>query len=473
MLSDRTLRRLGQAFTDAGYELYAVGGCVRDLLLGRPTTDYDFTSDALPEATKKVLATLHPDALYAVGEKFGTIGAVIEGHRIEVTTFRGDVYTPEGKRHPEVTFGVGLADDLARRDLTINAMAYRLSDSAVGGGVLDALVDPFGGRADLGARLIRAVGDAPMRFREDPLRLLRAVRFATTLGFTITPETEAAIHAEAPRLAEVSRERIADEMNKLLLAARPSPGIRLLVDLGLMGHIVPEILPMIGMKQGSEYHFKDVYTHVLQVLDQTPATLALRWGALLHDIAKPATFSIVDGKVHFYGHETLGATMARGILKRLRFDHAFIDDVGDLVAKHMRINTYSGWTDGAVRRFMREAGGQLENLFALSRADVTSQRPERVQAVLRGVDELEQRVATIAAQEEVAKLRSPLDGNDLMVLFDRPAGPWIRPIKDYLLDLVLDGQLGQDDRETGIALARAYVARHGFEDGAARRGATP
>jgi poly(A) polymerase len=304
------------------------------------------------------------------------------------------------------------------------------------------------------------VGDAAARFREDPLRLLRAVRFATVLGFKIAPDTERAIRAEAASLASVSQERIAEEMNKLLLADKPSRGIRLLVDLGLMSRIIPEILPMIGMKQGSEYHFKDVYGHVLQVLDKTPATLPLRWSALLHDIAKPATFSIVDGKVHFYGHETLGATMTRSILTRLRFDHAFVDDVCDLVAKHMRINTYGGWTDGAVRRFMREAGPQLDNLFALSRADITSQRAERVQAVMRGVDELEKRVAEIAAQEEVAKLHSPLDGNDLMLLFNRGPGPWIKPVKEYLLDLVLDGQLDQDDRETATTLARAFVEEH-------------
>ncbi len=269
--------------------------------------------------------------------------------------------------------------------------------------------------------------------------------------------TEAAIRGETARLADISRERVADEMNKILLAEKPSRGIRLLVDLGLMAYIVPEILPMIGMKQGVEYHFKDVYGHVLQVLDKAPATLLLRWAALLHDIAKPATFSIVDGKVHFYGHETLGATMARTILTRLHYDRTFVDDVSDLVAKHMRINTYSGWTDGAVRRFMREAGSQLDGLFALSRADITSQRVERVQAVLRGVDELEQRVATIAAQEEVAKLHSPLDGDELMILFNRPPGPWIKPIKEYLLDLVLDGRLDQDDKETATVLARAFI----------------
>jgi len=322
-----------------------------------------------------------------------------------------------------------------------------------------ALVDPFGGQDDLQAMLVRAVGDPVQRFGEDPLRLLRAVRFATQLGFTIERDTEAAITAEAARLATISTERIAEEMNKLLLADRPSRGIRLLVTLGLMPYILPEILAMIGMRQNSEYHHKDVYNHVLQVLDQTQPTLHLRWAALLHDIAKPATFSVVDGKVHFYSHEVIGASMARAVLARLHFDHVFVDEVSDLVAKHMRINTYGGdWTDGAVRRFMREAGEQLPNLFALSRADVTSHRPERVEAVMRGVAELEERVENIAARQEVAKLHSPLDGNDLMTLFGRTPGPWIKPIKDYLLDLVLDGQLDQDDKETGAELARAFVA---------------
>ncbi len=471
MLSENALRWLGRAYAAAGHQLYAVGGCVRDLLLGRPTSDYDFTTDALPETSKRLLGALRPEALYNVGEKFGTIGAVLEDHRVEVTTFRGEQYTAEGKRHPTVTFGVGLRDDLSRRDFTINAMALDVtvaSHALVSAGsialeaVADrpaALVDPFGGQDDLQAMLVRAVGDPVQRFGEDPLRLLRAVRFATQLGFTIERDTEAAITAEAARLATISTERIAEEMNKLLLADRPSRGIRLLVTLGLMPYILPEILAMIGMRQNSEYHHKDVYNHVLQVLDQTQPTLHLRWAALLHDIAKPATFSVVDGKVHFYSHEVIGASMARAVLARLHFDHVFVDEVSDLVAKHMRINTYGGdWTDGAVRRFMREAGEQLPNLFALSRADVTSHRPERVEAVMRGVAELEERVENIAARQEVAKLHSPLDGNDLMTLFGRTPGPWIKPIKDYLLDLVLDGQLDQDDKETGAELARAFVA---------------
>lgn len=451
MLSDDALGRLRTSFQSADKSLYLVGGSVRDALLGRPGIDADFTTDAPPPEVRRLLAAARPENVYAIGEKFGTICATFEGHTVQVTTYRGEQYNPRSRK-PEVTFGVSLREDLARRDFTVNAMAQNL--------LTGEIVDPYGGRDDLRLGIIRAVGDPDERFAEDPLRLLRAARFAATLAFTIERQTMVAIQARAGDLQHISRERVAEEMNKILLSERPSAGLRLLIELDLMRYIIPEVLPMVGMKRTAERRHKDVFNHVLQVVDRSPPTLELRWAALLHDIAKPATFSYRDGEVHFFGHEVLGAQWARDILNRLHFDRATVDAVSALVARHMRINTYNDWSDGAVRRFMREAGDQLDDLFALSRADITSHRFERVRAVLANVDSLEERCRELAAQAEIDKLHSPLDGYELMRMFDRPPGPWLGKVKNYLLDLVLDGELDQDDKERGAELARAFVVDH-------------
>jgi poly(A) polymerase len=225
-------------------------------------------------------------------------------------------------------------------------------------------------------------------------------------------------------------------------------------------YIIPEMMPMVEMRRTAERRHKDIFNHVLQVVDKSPPTLELRWAALLHDIAKPATMSYQDGQVHFFGHEVLGAKWAREILTRLHFDRQTVERVSALVARHMRINTYDDWSDSAVRRFMREVGDQLDDLFALSRADITSHRFERVQAVLARVDELERRTREQAEQAEIAKLDSPLDGHALMAMFKRPPGPWLGKVKGYLRDLVIDGELAQDDKERGAELARAYMAEH-------------
>jgi poly(A) polymerase len=461
-LPPRTLTLLAQAFARHHRAVYLVGGIVRDWLLDRPSADYDFTTDALPEETARILRSLST-TVYAPGERYGTINATIEGHELQVTTFRGEHYDP-GSRWPEVRYGVSLEEDLARRDFTINAMALRLDPS---GEPLDPrhhellhhlLVDLFGGRQDLEHRLIRAVGRAEERFAEDPLRLLRAVRQATQLEFTIETETAKAIRANADSLASISRERVGQELEKLLLAPRPSGGIRLLVDLGLLPYTIPELEPMVEMQSKPGRRHKDIFTHVMQVLDKTPPTRELRWAGLLHDIAKPGTMRVIDGDVHFFGHEVIGARTATKVLTRLKYDHALVEAVSTLVAQHMRINTYSDWTDGAVRRFMRDAGPLLPDLFALSRADITSHRYERVRAVLATVDELEARCKQLEAQAEIAKMHSPLDGVDLMALTGAPPGRWIARVKEYLLDLVLDGDLAMEDKVRGEALARAFIA---------------
>jgi poly(A) polymerase len=393
---------------------------------------------------------------------------VLEGYEIQVTTFRGEQYEP-GSRKPMVHYAdLTLHDDLSRRDFTINALAVRLEDAAAldlsgSEGVERRIVDPFGGLADLQQRVIRAVGDPAMRFAEDPLRLLRAVRQATQLGFTLDPGTAQAIRRQARLLGSVSRERTGSELEKLLLSPQPSRGIVLLRDLDLLPETIPELLPMVEMQARPGRRHKDVFGHVMQVLDRTPPTRELRWAGLLHDIAKPQTMSVKNGEVHFFGHEVLGAQIAGRVLTRLKYDGALVEAVVALVAQHMRITTYGDWTDGAVRRFMRDAGPQLDNLFALSRADITSRRVQRVQAVLATVDALQTRCTELEAQAEIAKMHSPLDGVDLMAITGAPPGRWIARVKDFLLDLVLDGDLDMEDKVRGEALARAFLAiRYGW-----------
>jgi poly(A) polymerase len=447
------IARLADAFSGAHHDLFLVGGSVRDEILGRPVVDTDLTTDAVPKEIKKLVKQAGAASIYDVGERFGTIGAIFDGDRYEITTYRSEEYEP-GSRKPRVTFGTSIEEDLARRDFTINAIAR----DAVSG----RIVDPFGGREDLAAGIIRAVGVPEDRFREDPLRLLRAIRFAAQLGFAIEPATRAAIRAEAATLAGISRERIAQEMDKLLLAPRPGEAIRALVDLGLMPAVIPEILKMRGLGQDARTYgqrYKDVFEHTLAVVDNAPPRLAVRWGALLHDIAKPDTFKVGPEGVNFHGHELKGERQTRRILEGLHYSREFVEEVALLVRMHLRANSYDAdWTDGAVRRFMREAGDQLGDLFDLSRADVTSQRPQKVRAAHQRVDDLAARCADLQAQADVAKLHSPLDGNDLMEMFGRGPGRWIGVIKDDLLDRVLDGLLDQDDREAGAEIARRIFA---------------
>jgi poly(A) polymerase len=443
------LSRLAERFASAGFQVYLVGGSVRDRLLGRPSVDYDLATDAPPAEVKRLLSTLPAEHVWTVGERFGTIGAHVDGTTVEITTFRAEEYAPRSRK-PTVRFGTTLEGDLARRDLTINAIAQDLRTGA--------LVDPFGGVRDLDAHLVRAVGNPDERFAEDPLRLLRAVRFVAQLDFRLDPDTAAAIARSADRLAHISRERIAQEMDRLLVAPRAGYGLRLLCDLGLMWHIVPEVLTMRTIRQDI-YRYKDVFEHTLHVVDNIEPELVLRWAALLHDVGKPRTINNVNGETHFFGHEFVGEGMSRRILNRLRYDRALVARVTHLVAMHQRINNYDGdWTDAAVRRFLREAGGALDDLFKLSRADLTTRREDKRRAAIRRLEELRARCEAIQAQADVAKLRSPLDGNDLMALFGKGPGPWIRPIKDRLLDLVIEGQLAEDDRATAERIARELYA---------------
>ncbi len=440
--------RLRDAFVDAGRALHLVGGSVRDCLLGRQveTRDLDFTTDARPPSIKRLVKRAGADSIFTVGEKFGTIGAVFGDMLVEITTYRSERYRPHSRK-PEVEFGDSLLGDLSRRDFTINAMALDVQSGE--------LTDPFSGRADLDARLVRAVGPPTERFSEDPLRLLRAVRFAVQLEFSIELATAAAVRDQAASLADISQERVAQELGKVLVAEGASEGIRMLCDLGLMAQIIPERLEMRGMRQDETRHHKDVFEHTLSVIDRSPPRSAVRWAALLHDIAKPRTRSVEAGEIHFFGHEALGERMTRKILTRMRLDRQTIERASLLVGMHQRANAYEpDWSDGAVRRFMRESGDGLDDLIALSAADVTSRRPDRIRAAARRVAALEARVARIRAAEDVAKITSPLDGDELMTLFGRPPGPWIKPIKERLLAAVIDGEIAPDDKAGASELAR-------------------
>ncbi|MBI3979007.1 MAG: HD domain-containing protein [Chloroflexi bacterium] len=488
-----TLLALGEVFHQHGRQLYLVGGTVRDRLLGRQSPDIDLTTDAPPDEIKRLVAHIRPDAVYAVGERFGTIGMIVGGQRLEITTFRSEQYEPRSRK-PTVAFGTSLEADLARRDFTINAIAQEIASGA--------LIDPFGGLADLDRRQIRAVGEPAERFAEDPLRLLRAIRLAVQLDFRIEAATAVAIRRRAAALQHISRERINEEMTKILLSARTAEGLRMLVDYGLMRWIVSEVLDMRGMVQEG-FHHKDVYEHVLMVVDSAAELkrflpeekqLRLMWAALLHDIGKPRTRGLVyeclacgnvwtNGRaaaekgdaqrptcpvcqsrevvqgVHFRWHEQVGAEMARAVLTRLHLDNETIEAAARLVLLHTRANSYSEeWTDGAVRRFIREIDDDLDALLALSRADVTTRRAAKAEAALARTNELEARCRAILERENVPALTSPLDGHELMALFGRGPGPWIRDVKDYLLGQVLEGTLAPDDKERAAELAHRFVA---------------
>ena len=448
---------LAEAFRAQHKQLYMVGGTVRDVLLHRgESNDADLATDAQPDEIKRLVAPTHPSAFVLVGERFGTVRLHYGSDIVEITTFRTERYNPESRK-PEVGFGTSLEDDLLRRDFTINAMARDPLNGHI--------IDLFDGRHDLEAHILRAVGNEPdKRFDEDPLRLLRAIRFAAQLDFTIEPHTRRSMIRQAHKLQKISRERIRDEMNKLLVSPHPAKGLDLLVELGLMEWIIPEVMELRGVsQQPTPVHTrtissKDVYAHVLRVVERSSPRLATRWSALLHDIAKPRTRTIEDNKIHFFGHEDVGAHMARDILKRLHFDRDFIDSVSRIVRLHMRANAYTAdWTDGAVRRLMLESGDDLPDLLDLSRADITSYRADKVSKAAARVTELEERCQYLKEEAERVPLKSPLDGNELMALFGREPGPWLRPIKDHLLGLVIDGVLSPDDKEEATSIARSLV----------------
>nr|WP_294693750.1 CCA tRNA nucleotidyltransferase [uncultured Friedmanniella sp.] len=448
--------RLGRLFTEAGHELYLVGGSVRDALLGRLGQDLDFTTSARPDDVEALLRRFSR-SVWTIGKEFGTVGCkVVDGDVawvVEVTTFRSDAYAADSRK-PAVQFGDTLDGDLVRRDFTINAMAVSVPDHR--------FVDPHGGLADLAGGRIRTPASPETSFSDDPLRMMRAARFAAQLGFAPAPEVVAAMTAMADRIDIISAERVRDELSKLLLTDRPRLGLDLLVRTGLADRVLPE-LPALRLERDEHHRHKDVYQHSLTVLEQAieledrlPARpdLVNRLAALLHDVGKPATRRFEDaGKVSFHHHDVVGAKLVRKRLTALRFSSDEIKAVADLVALHLRFHGYgdAGWTDSAVRRYVRDAGDQLERLHILTRADCTTRNQAKAARLRAAYDHLETRIAELAEQEELNSLRPDLDGRQIMALLDLPPGPMVGKAYQHLLELrIEEGPLGPERAEAAL-----------------------
>ena len=434
-------------FTRQGHELSLVGGSVRDVFLGRDPGDLDLATDARPEEVKKIAAGW-ADKIWETGIEFGTIGLRRGGTVCEITTYRSEQYQPDSRK-PEVKYGRSLEADLSRRDFTVNAMAARLPSLEI--------VDPYHGMRDLRDKVLRTPGTPEDSFNDDALRILRAARFTAQLGFSVAPGVQAAMTAMAGRLAVVSAERISAELTKLIRAPGPDGpvrGIAVLVDTGVADQILPEV-PKLRLEVDEHFRHKDVYQHSLTVLARAiilepgyglERDLVVRLAALLHDIGKPRTRRLLpDGRVAFHHHEVVGAAMARDRLKALRFPAAVVADVAELIALHLRFHGYGEgeWTDSAVRRYVRDAGPLLTRLHVLTRADCTTRNIRKAQRLERAYDDLEERIAVLAAREELDKIRPDLNGDEVMEILGLKPGPLVGKALTYLYGLRLEhGPLG-------------------------------
>jgi poly(A) polymerase len=435
---DPLAKELGERFDAAGHQLYLVGGSVRDIVLGRenPGTDLDFCTDAAPHETTRILRGW-AERRYLVGVRFGTVGALKHGRKLEVTTFREDVYAQEDRK-PVVTFAKDIETDLSRRDFTINAMAVGLPGGS--------FVDPFGGVRHLDAKTLDTPRAPEVAFSDDPLRMLRAARFMAQLGVQPAPRVVEAIRSMRERLRIVSAERIAEELTKLLVSDRPSAGLELLVDTGLVDEFMPEV-PALKLEQDPVHRHKDVLRHTYAVIESCEADPVLRLAALMHDVGKPATREITADGVQFHHHEVVGARMAEARLRELRYPNATIEDVRKLVEMHLRFHGYGdGWSDSAVRRYVRDAGPLLDRLNQLTRADCTTRDPKKAERFGRLQDELEERIARLAEQENLDAMRPPLDGAQVMERLGLRPGPQVGEALAYLMEVRLDqGPIEEDE----------------------------
>ncbi|MFI5704095.1 CCA tRNA nucleotidyltransferase [Streptomyces xanthochromogenes] len=444
-------------FEEAGFSLALVGGSVRDALLGRLGNDLDFTTDARPE---DVLKLVRPwaDAVWEVGIAFGTVGCQKNGYQIEVTTYRSEAYD-RSSRKPEVSYGDSIEEDLVRRDFTVNAMAVALPQKE--------FVDPYGGLEDLAARVLRTPGTPEESFSDDPLRMMRAARFAAQLDFEVAPEVVSAMTDMSGRIEIVSAERVRDELNKLLISAHPKKGLRLLVDTGLADYVLPE-LPALRLESDEHHRHKDVYEHSLIVLDQAidleqdGPDLVLRLAALLHDIGKPRTRRFEsDGRVSFHHHEVVGAKMTKKRMAALKYSNEMVKDVSKLVELHLRFHGYGTgeWTDSAVRRYVRDAGPLLDRLHKLTRSDCTTRNKRKAAALSRAYDGLEERIAELQQQEELDSIRPDLDGNQIMQILGVGPGPAIGQAYKHLLELRLEN--GPMEHDAAVAALKEWWAAQG------------
>ncbi|HQY99669.1 MAG TPA: CCA tRNA nucleotidyltransferase [Propionicimonas sp.] len=459
MAAGPKVRRLTDSFAKAGHELYLVGGSVRDAVLGRLGNDLDYTTSARPDEIE-ALVRRATKAVWDVGRDFGTIACkIVEDDGtdwlVEITTFRADTYV-DHTRKPEVVFGDHLGGDLVRRDFTVNAMALRTTDGE--------LLDPFGGLADLVAEVIRTPAAAELSFSDDPLRMLRAARFTSQLGFVPASDVVAAMREMGQRLEIVSAERIRDELVKLLLTDNPRPGLNLLVETGIAEIVLPE-LPALRMERDEHNRHKDVYQHTLTVLDQAIALeksrghapdIINRLAAIFHDVGKPRTRRFeADGKVSFHHHDVVGAKMARARMQELHFSNEEIKAVAKLVELHLRFHGYGDgqWTDSAVRRYVRDAGDELERLHILTRSDCTTRNAAKANRLRQAYEELEWRIDELAAQEELNSMRPDLDGTQIMATLGIGPSPVVGEAYKFLLEKRIDdGPLGEEAAREALLL---------------------
>ena len=421
------------AFRDAGFELYAVGGCIRDAFLDieSRSPDIDLTTNARPDDIERLLAPLCA-ATWDMGRNFGTLGGRLKGSDtiVEITTFRREIYRDDSRK-PEVTFGDTLADDLIRRDFTVNAMAFDV--------ITPGLIDPTGGASDLNAQLLRAPMDPVVLFSEDPLRMLRAARFAARFKFTLDPALEAAATQLAERLTIVSPERIRGELDLLLVTDDPTPGLDFITRTGLATYFLPE-LPSLALEQDPVHRHKDVLSHTYAVVAKATASdLTLRLACLFHDIGKPKTRAFTDGGVTFHGHDHVGARMTRKRMTALHYSQEMIDDVSKLVEMHLRFHTYQmGWTDSAVRRYVRDAGHLLSRLNELTRCDCTTRNKRKAEELSKRMDSLEARIEQLRQQEDLDAQRPALDGVQIMELLEIGPSRAVGEALDFLMQIRLD-----------------------------------
>jgi poly(A) polymerase len=447
------VRPLAERFGAAGRRIYLVGGSVRDLLLGRDPGDIDFdlTTDAPPDQIESLVRPW-ADAVWLQGKRFGTIGCRKDGRDFEITTHRAEAYAADSRK-PDVVFGDDVEVDLSRRDFTVNAMALALPDPQ--------LIDPFGGAADLAAKRLRTPLSPDESFTDDPLRMLRAARFLAGYGLEPDDDLVAAVERLHDRLEIVAAERIRMELDKLMVVERPGPGLWFLVDTGLAAEFLPE-LPGLALEQDPIHRHKDVLAHSIAVVENTSPDRILRLAALFHDVGKPKTRSFGDrGKVSFHHHEVVGARMTRDRMQALRYPTDEIEAVTKLVELHLRFHTYRmGWTDSAVRRYVRDAGPLLDRLNELTRCDCTTRNPRKAEELARRMDQLELRIAELREREELAAIRPDLDGTAVMAHLGIGPGRDVGQALDFLLELRLDeGPLGED--EARRRLDEWWISRSG------------
>lgn len=450
------IRDLASRFEEAGFNLYLVGGSVRDALLARPISDLDFTTDARPDDIERI-GSGWATSLFLAGKEFGTIGLIRNGQSHEVTTYRSEIYRDDS-RNPVVSFSTSLAEDLSRRDFTVNAMALRVPTEP---GQPPQMEDPYGGLADLSAGLLRTPLDPEVLFSDDPLRMLRLFRFMSTLGFAPHEDALDAVARMSDRLSIISRERIRTELDKLLVGENVVEALTALVLSGLADHFIPE-LPALAVEQDPIHRHKDVLAHTIAVVGKADSErdeprLEVRLAALFHDIGKPATREYGDGGVTFHHHEVVGARMTRKRMKELRYSNEMTQNVGDLVFLHMRPHTYKmGWTDAAVRRYVRDAGHLLDELNELVRSDVTTRNEKKARQIARRIDELEERIAVLREQEELDALRPPINGNQVMEYLGLQPSRQVGEIMDMLLEHRIEN--GPYSEEEAFALLDEWRA---------------